>query len=465
MIITINNLGPIQQANFDFDKKLSVFCGPNNTGKTYLSYVLYAFTRQRIFAFEESLTDAQLNDFFVKRSLLLTINFESIYEAMSKRRFSMPGDMATIFGISETNAEKLFADFEMHISVDKDVYVANLKEREIDVTISTKGQSLAQVTKKTGENVLLVQNISSSLDIDREAIKDELLNQIYKILSFPVFFSHFFPVERIGLYTYYKDIMANRSQLMGLLQRLENDNRQALLDYISRNSSRYPVAVSYTLDAANKMSVLSQERGYYANLADDIEEDILGGKLTLTDEGDLRYTSKKVPDKDIPLYLTASMTKSISGIVYALRHVVGRYDMIFIDEPEVNCHPNAQILMARIFGKMVNAGLRIVVSTHSDYIIRELNNLIMAEALQRKVKDIKIDDEYGYSKDELLNVSDVGAYSFNPDHEGRVKVVELEVNDYGFDVKSINAAIEAQNSITNDLYDRLTYEVLDDGDK
>ena len=161
MKITINNLGPIQQANFDFDKKLSVFCGPNNTGKTYLSYVLYAFTRQRIFAFEESLTDAQLNDFFVKRSLLLTINFERIYEAISKRRFSMPGDMATIFGMSETNAEKLFADFEMHISMDKDVYVANLKEREIDVTISTKGQSLAQVTKKSGENVLLVQNITA----------------------------------------------------------------------------------------------------------------------------------------------------------------------------------------------------------------------------------------------------------------------------------------------------------------
>lgn len=457
MKITINNLGPIQQANFDFDKKLSVFCGPNNTGKTYLSYVLYAFTRQRIFAFEESLTDAQLNDFFVKRLLLLTINFERIYEAISKRRFSMPGDMATIFGMSETNAEKLFADFEMHISMDKDVYVANLKEREIDVTISTKGQSLAQVTKKSGENVLLVQNISSSLDIDREAIKDELLNQIYKILSLPVFFSHFFPVERIGLYTYYKDIMANRSQLMGLLQRLENGNRQALLDYISRNSSRYPVAVSYTLDAANKMSVLSQERGYYANLADDIEEDILGGKLSLTDEGDLKYTSKKVPDKDIPLYLTASMTKSISGIVYALRHVVGRFDMIFIDEPEVNCHPNAQILMARIFGKMINAGIRLLISTHSDYIIRELNNLIMLSSAPEEMNEQL--QKWGYTKDMGIKPQEVGAYLFNyGEGENMVNVTPIEVNDYGFEVKTIDDSINKQNEISETLYYELKYE-------
>ena len=74
-------------------------------------------------------------------------------------------------------------------------------------------------------------------------------------------------------------------------------------------------------------------------------------------------------------------------------------------------------------------------------------------------------EEYGYAKNELLKVSDVAAYSFNPKADGNVIVEELEVNNYGFDVKSINAAIEAQNSITNDLYDRLTYEITDNGDE
>lgn len=34
MNIVIENLGPIRKATFDLDKRLSVFCGPNNTGKT-----------------------------------------------------------------------------------------------------------------------------------------------------------------------------------------------------------------------------------------------------------------------------------------------------------------------------------------------------------------------------------------------------------------------------------------------
>ena len=106
-----------------------------------------------------------------------------------------------------------------------------------------------------------------------------------------------------------------------------------------------------------------------------------------------------------------------------------------------------------------------MIATHSDYIIREINNLIMAEALQRKGNNIKIKEEYSYAKDELVKASDVSAFSFNPDSEGKVNVEKQEVNDFGFDVKSINVAIEAQNSITNDLFDRLAYEITDNGDE
>ena len=92
---------------------------------------------------------------------------------------------------------------------------------------------------------------------------------------------------------------------MELLQRLDNGNRQALVDYISGNSARYPMAIAYSLDAANTMSLVSQDRGYYASLADDIEKVILRGKISLTEDGDMKYTSSRVPEKEIPLYLSA----------------------------------------------------------------------------------------------------------------------------------------------------------------
>jgi len=41
MKINIKNLGIIQNAEIDLSKDLIVFTGYNNTGKTYLNYLLY----------------------------------------------------------------------------------------------------------------------------------------------------------------------------------------------------------------------------------------------------------------------------------------------------------------------------------------------------------------------------------------------------------------------------------------
>ena len=44
MKILVKNLGAIKQAEIDLSKKLTVFCGPNGTGKTYLAYLIYSIT-------------------------------------------------------------------------------------------------------------------------------------------------------------------------------------------------------------------------------------------------------------------------------------------------------------------------------------------------------------------------------------------------------------------------------------
>ena len=62
-----------------------------------------------------------------------------------------------------------------------------------------------------------------------------------------------------------------------------------------------------------------------------------------------------------------------------------------IDEPELNLHPANQRLMARLIARLVNSDLRVIASTHSDYLVREINSLIMlsrpgtvqAELMQR----------------------------------------------------------------------------------
>ena len=105
---------------------------------------------------------------------------------------------------------------------------------------------------------------------------------------------------------------------------------------------------------------------------------------------------------------------------------------------------------------MINAGLRLVISTHSDYIIREINNMIMADGLN-KVGD-KIFTNMEYDESLCLAQEKFAPYLFKKNDKGKVEVSPLEVDRYGFNMPSIDEAINKQNEVTNTFYEVLKYD-------
>jgi predicted ATPase len=98
---------------------------------------------------------------------------------------------------------------------------------------------------------------------------------------------------------------------------------------------------------------------------------------------------------------------------------------VFVEEPEAHLHPRAQRLLARIISRAVNMGKNVVVTTHSDYLITALNNLIALSQLpKRRLKRL------GYTKEEVLPPESVAAYLVRT--EGDKAVVEkLQVTGEG----------------------------------
>ena len=74
---------------------------------------------------------------------------------------------------------------------------------------------------------------------------------------------------------------------------------------------------------------------------------------------------------------SSSAVRSLLDIGFYLRHVANPGDLLMVDEPELNLHPENQRLIARLFARIVNLGIKVFITTHSDYIIKELNTLIM----------------------------------------------------------------------------------------
>ena len=419
--------------------------------------MLYAYTRRRIYLPEDSLSDAQLNTLLANRVLHFALDTERVYDLIGQRLYNIKKDLGVIFGLSDENAKLLFPKFRIKIEQRSEDYQVQLIKKNFDFHFYLTRNVEVKVNKKAGEKELQLKIIARLIDeIDRSTIKSDLISALYHyIVVSPIFDSHFFPVERTSMYTYHKDIQGTRNKLVDMLHAQGGVNQQQTINFVLKNSSQFPLVIGQTLDAANAMGTNKKNKGFYAALADEIERDIMRGKVIVTEDGDLHFVSEDAIDKVVPIQLSASMDKAISGIVFYLRHISSEGDMIFIDEPEVNCHPNIQVQLTRIFAQMINAGLRVVISTHSDYIIRELNNLIMLNGASEAIdEDLR---HWGYISDMKLNYEDVGAYLFDYGFNGLVDMKPLKVTDTGFEVSTIDATIRQQNEISQALYYELRY--------
>ena len=142
--------------------------------------------------------------------------------------------------------------------------------------------------------------------------------------------------------------------------------------------------------------------------------------------------------------------KSLSSLIIYLRHKAQKGDLIIIDEPELNLHPDNQRKIARFLGRLIHEGFKVIISTHSDYIVRELNNLIMLSlGINFKKKETKqLLKEYKYNENELISAEQVGVYLFRVGQP----VENVTVGETGFNIATIDDEIRKLNQSSQDIY-------------
>lgn len=243
--------------------------------------------------------------------------------------------------------------------------------------------------------------------------------------------------ERSGIYAFSKELAQNRLRMPN-----------APLD--ENRITRYPYPIREALVEAEDWADKKKKSSPYAWLADEIEQRILHGRVSVSDDGEIRFKGENMV-QEVSYVLASASVKTVAGLILYLRYEAEEGSLLIMDEPEANVHPNNQVLMARIFVKMVNAGLRVLVNTHSDHIVREINNMIMLSSLPEG-EDVA---QYGgYETSEVLRKESVKAYYFDFGKQSpyKVKVENLEIADTGFDVRSIDDTIEQLNERAANLY-------------
>lgn len=193
-----------------------------------------------------------------------------------------------------------------------------------------------------------------------------------------------------------------------------------------RPAARTPVLSGVLADFLEQLIELSHpiDQPVDANMdhATRIENAILGGSVSMQREqrsGYPRFTYQ--PDgwtNEIPLMNASSMVSELAPVVLYLRYRIVSSNVIIVEEPESHLHPAMQVEFTRQLARLVQAGIRVIITTHSEWVLEELANIVRKSALTASHrKEVS-------NGDVLLRSDQVGAWLFKSSGLARGSVIK-----------------------------------------
>ena len=469
MKFIFKNLGPINEAELELGD-LTIIAGRNNTGKTYVAYALYGFlvpwrgwprfpeffhnALQKYLSFDESLNIPTMEK--LAKAVLQEgqVKWAADREELSRARKTFLREMA--LGFSAGALPQVFSappeDFEgtsLEVSIEETFF-------EDTPSPTFRLPTGDEFTITYSDNEVCTRRVRIGEEVPPTDVVTFLLSDLYLTFFLPKLPSPFIlSAERIGISLFYKELDFTKNRLVEALQEMGKDReRDRFLPFsiIDKMASRYALPIKDNIDYTRSIPALKKNRSkiYDSKLFNDIR-DMLGGSYTASDD-DIRFKSKaRKGGFDIPLHIASSSVRGLSDLYFFLRHVAEEDQLLIIDEPESHLDTANQIQFARLLARAVHAGLKVLITTHSDYIVKEINNLLMlSESFKDKPKVLK---KLGYSEHDFLKPDSVRAYVAENN-----SLTRCTIEKYGIDMPVFDTTIDAINRVSSELESRLTYE-------
>lgn len=476
MRFNIKNLGFIKSGHFETND-LTIIFGKNNSGKTYLSYTSYIIAKEikeSLGLFCSSNFDIEQRIENIKGHPSFEINIDTMFKESNLRviKTLLNSSFAKNFNLSDNYFSKTQIDFDFDSLLKK----AISSSFNLMLSSSFIDEKLL-ISKNEGDNLISVllikkeeQKKESYLQVNSEAYKS-LMHYFYsyqvpnaiidRIVDVDIKNPFVITSERTGIEMFYKEMDNNRSNIaedltITTLARETRKRRIKKLDNITENKiSKYSKPISDNIktirnqqEIRNNASEISTEKNFH--LIFDTLKKITKGTFKVNKLGDIVYFMDGHDSYEIPLHAASSSIKSMTMIDLYINHIASKGETLIIDEPELNLHPDNQILMAELLVRLVNLGVKVIITTHSDYLIREINNrikLFSANKTSKYYKDL-VDGDIDVIKSDRVNVFNI----LNTGIIEQVNVSKYGMEDVIFDDIIIKSS-EREDIITSIIED------------
>ena len=448
MKFTFENLGYIAKGEIS-PGNLTIIAGNNNIGKTYLNYAIFGFLSTVLLNPIIKIEDSIIKDLksYGKASIDLQKYIDSFPNFLKEISDNYKSVINDVFSVDK----EVFKDMNFKFELESFDYDLNKK---VETTIAISKQDSITFFKEANSldlHIFFKSELSQS--VPDFFLKELLSKNLFNILIGNHIKKPFIITsERTGVSLFYKELDLSKNILLDTISKQEQLNIPSLL---YENLSRYPNSIKFNIDLVRDINelfkkdsfILKKSKALHTNLLNKIN-DILQGTFVIKEDQILFEPHKERNRKQvkaIPLHLSSSATKSLLLLFVYLKAVAQQNDILMIDEPELNLHPTNQDQMARLLANLVNLGIDVMITTHSDYLIKEFNNLIMlSNDFKEKERIMK---ENKYEENDILRPEKVKAY-FIEKH----KVLPAPIDNLGIELKLFDDMIYKINQVSSDIY-------------
>lgn len=443
MIIKFKNLGPIERGEIDFNdlKGINLIIGKNNTGKTYLSNLLYTYFRVRE---RQNIKMNEVFDINFKKELS-NLDYETIKHYFEKKYESeIKNILPQIFHTSKD----IFKDFE--IEVDLSDEILEFKKLDDDTIIYFREMRKTIKLKKSEDKIeYLMEDYDENkgkryttykAKIQEEDAKQFIFGYFLHIKFFQKIYKFYsFPAERSGAVLFYKQLLEERSDVLRELELGNSEN----IGKISRYSEPVNDYVKFLNSISDRSKGLT-ELDIYKKLDTELKE-ILDGEVIIDSEDNIMFKINE--NKIIDIGMVSSTVKTLTGFYLYLKYFAMERDIIFIDEIELNLHPENQRKVMKLINYLLKQGLKFIISTHSPIITEEIDNMLLFEKVKDRINKEEM-EEYGLNEEYGLKSSDISVF-----HLHNKTVEKIKEKGGEFEIETFNSVLEE----TDNLYQTLLF--------
>lgn len=404
--ITVHNIGPVKAATIEL-RPLTVFIGPNNSGKSHMAAILCALAETDGFGLRASCPAAQ-----------------SLSPSSGQRNSR---DLRT------ESAEAVLAS---ELSRLTEAFAARTPA-ELERLVGVPAQRLRRVRKRPMKAVIAVESedpdwgfqTSIGSSAPRTSVTQPGVDQVLRSVAKPdhgqaqAAASGAIPANGAGELARgcFQDfprrahvIPASRSALLRTQQIIVTALiRQAPLASIRQ--SEFPALSGIATDFLGSLNEIDTEvEGPFAAAATELEEQILKGTLRVSPDHSAAQRVRYVTGRDeYPLAQASSAVTELAPLVLFLRHVLRPGDLLVIEEPESHLHPNSQIVLAKSLIRLANAGLTVLLTTHSAFFLQQIGDASRAVSGPRSLAST-----LGMGGEVAIDPDSVGIHLFEQTQDG-----------------------------------------------